>query len=57
MAAALSNMAPLPNKAATPPLIPPPADVQGAQLDPDALDSVGRAVWWSEWSFEMNVSK
>jgi G3E family GTPase len=35
---------------------PPAADVQGALLDPEAIDSVGRSVWWSEWSFELGTA-
>ena len=33
---------------------PPPASFQASSIDPDEIDSAGRAVWWSEWSFEMS---
>ena len=30
------------------------SEVQGARVEPEAIDSIGRAVWWNEWSFELN---
>ena len=32
-----------------------PSGALSLLLDPDEIDSCGRAVWWSEWSFEINT--
>lgn len=30
------------------------AEVEGAKVEPDAIDQVGRSVWWGDLGFEMN---
>ena len=33
---------------------PPPSAFQATLIDPDEIDDTGRAVWWSEWTFELD---
>ena len=30
------------------------AHLEGALVEPEQVDAVGRSVWWNEWSFELN---
>ena len=30
------------------------AHLEGARIEPEQVDAVGRSVWWNEWSFELN---
>ena len=34
---------------------PPPAAFQAVAIDPGEIDDAGRAVWWNEWTFELNA--